>query len=196
MASSVLNTPNAIKTLRAYWKQRTLPDPSSFLDEIEGESDRAAIILISALLDDVLTYALVDAFAIKASEKELEHYFRVEGPLGSFSAKIEIAYLFGLIELSTMDQLNSIREMRNACAHTKHNITFELMELANVAKRIFHPTGEVIIKNHSPATIRAALMHEAMIIICIVREGSRAKGREAAQKMYAASRLPSPDTQR
>jgi hypothetical protein len=193
VAISILNTPNSIKRLRAYWKQKTLPDPVDLYNDLNGESDRAAIILMSALLDDILQYYLSKNFVVKLDDIELDHFFRYEGPLGSFSSRIEIAYLFGRIDDVTMHQLNCIREMRNACAHTRHPITFELVELQNVTKRIFHPRGVVVLKKSDPDTIKQGFIMEAMVIMLVIMAGSRSEGLLTARAMLSSLPAPSLD---
>jgi hypothetical protein len=57
--------------------------------------------------------------------------------LGSFSARLEIGNLFGAIDNDSYKQLSTLREMRNACAHSKHRISFQGEDLRNVALRLF-----------------------------------------------------------
>lgn len=95
-------------------------------------------------LDDMLTRLLVSKIDAALDDKSLDHIFRFEGPLGSFSARIGIAYLFRFIDDVSRNQLSLIREVRNACAHSPHAIAFATKELAAVTRRFlrhpeFHP---------------------------------------------------------
>jgi hypothetical protein len=189
----MFNTPNAVKTLRRHWKRKDLPNPALLAKELHAESDRAAVVLSSAILDDALTYRLINAFSVKPTDDEIDYIFRFEGPLGSFSSKIEIAYLFGCIDDNTRSQLNDIREMRNACAHTKQIISFELPELANVAKRLFHPRGLVVSKLDTREQIRRAFIIEVLAILSVLVEGSREKGHATVAEVISALQAPSPD---
>jgi DNA-binding MltR family transcriptional regulator len=177
MATGMFNTSNAVKTLRRYWKNRaSLPDPATLSRALNHESDRAAVILASAILDDVLTMVLAQRFAIKIDETQSDYVFRYEGPLGSFSSRVEIAYLFGIIEEATRSQLSDIREMRNACAHSKQTLTFAHKELANVAKRLFKPRGVTPLAEDTRDAIRHAFMIEFVFINFILIYGSRKRG--------------------
>ena len=47
------------------------------------------------------------------------------GSLGTFSAKISMGYAFGLYDEATLDNLNVVRHIRNAFAHSKKVIDFD-----------------------------------------------------------------------
>ena len=127
-------------TLRAtYRDRRKMPDPTAFLSELGGESDRAGVILAASMLDDLLAHALAQAMAFEPDEKEFARIFKSNSPLGSFSSRAEVALYFGVIDDETWQQLNIIREMTNACAHSKHPLDFKSPELINVDKRLFAP---------------------------------------------------------
>jgi hypothetical protein len=159
--------------------------------EFTGESDRAVVILAASILDDVLVYAIGKRLAISVDETQADYIFRAEGPLGSFSARIEIAYVFGFIDDLTRDQLTTVRES----AHSKRPIGFDVPELANVAKRLFHPTGVAPLTEDTRAGIKGAFFVEFCCLYHIMIEGSREKGIPIvldAIRKHAAS-APSPD---
>jgi hypothetical protein len=197
----MFKTANSVKTLRTYYKNRNVPPSPEYLSaELQGESDRAIVILLSALLDETLTLLIGRRLAFEATETQYDHVFRFEGPLGTFSSRIEIAYLFGFIDELTRSQLDDIREMRNACAHTKHQIDFGVTELANVAKRLFRPRGVTPLESDTRKEIRGAFVMEFTFIYHILLEGSREKGIAVVldhvkkQQRDASEPIPSPDT--
>jgi hypothetical protein len=200
----MFSTPGSVKTLRAYYKKRDIPPSPEYLKaELQGESDRAIVILLSALLDDALTNNIALHLAFKPDETQYNWVFRFEGPLGTFSARIELAYLFGFIDELTRSQLDDIREMRNACAHTKHQIDFGVPELANVAKRLFRPRGLSPLETDSRKEIRSTFVMEFTFLYYILLEGSREKGiavvLDELKKQHApdtAEPTPSPDIRR
>lgn len=204
----MFKTPKSVKTLRAYYKNRDVsPNLDHFAKEIQGESDRSLVILLTAILDDALTLVIakhlnfqLSGAGTQAPQDLFENIFRFEGPLGTFAARIEIAFLFGFIDELMRDQLSDFREMRNACAHTKHNIGFDVSELANVAKRVLAPRGFTPLSRDTKEGIRGALLLEYGVIHSALAHGSRAKGIESmAQalkrrpKAQPAERPPSPD---
>lgn len=166
------NKPKSVATLKASYKRKLhLPEAVHFLEELGGESDRAVIILASSMLDDLLANAIALASPMDILVEDMEEVFRPGGPLGSFSARIEIASLFGVIERETYEQLSLLREMRNACAHTKHHIGFQDPALANVAMNLFKsPVARQVAKKN----LKASFQLEISFLILVLTLGSRA----------------------
>jgi hypothetical protein len=184
------NTANSIKSLRKYYKDRHASiDPQHLFAELTGESDRAVVILLSSVLDDMLAHLLRANLSFSPDQPQMEHIFRFEGPLGTFSARAEIAYLFGLIDEATKEQLDVLREMRNACAHSKQKIDFGISELAAVAKRLVRQHRGPPLKLDTRKQIREAFTVECVFIGHLLAGESREEAESALQKTLA---LPSP----
>jgi DNA-binding MltR family transcriptional regulator len=58
------------------------------------------------------------------SNKTAKRIFAGMGPLSSFSAKIEVAYMFEFIDKATCEDLRIIKDIRNAFAHTTRFVYF------------------------------------------------------------------------
>ncbi|MET4041585.1 hypothetical protein [Bradyrhizobium sp. RT6a] len=58
------------------------------------------------------------------SNKMQAKIFDSYGPLSHFSAKIDIAYIFELIDKTTYDDLRAIKDIRNRFAHTTGFVLF------------------------------------------------------------------------
>jgi len=179
---SIYQTPNSVKTLRAYYKDRALPDVAHVAAELNGISDRASVILLAAILDDLLNFRITQSITAQLNDDDMTHAFRFEGPLGALSHRIEIAYLFGSIELATYKELNIIREMRNACAHSSFVLNFTKPEMANVAKRLFAPHGVVSLPQDTPDDIKSAFVTAGLFLIQTLAHGSRAEAAKHIQK--------------
>lgn len=188
------DTPGCVKTLRqSYKEQISLSDQVALKDELMGESVRASIILISTLLEDALKLRIAKCLCFEPEESEFKKIFRFEGPLGTFSAQMELACLFGFIEDVTYAQLNLIREMRNACAHSRHSITYDNSALANVAKRLIGLRG--FITDPRLDELKGAVIGEGIFLYQALLLGSR---EEATKIILAALKAdaghaPSPD---
>jgi DNA-binding MltR family transcriptional regulator len=205
---SIFNEPPAsVKSLRKFSKERILGiDATNLHSELMEESDRASVILITGLVEEALIHRIFKNLCFTPTETETDRLFRFEGPLGTFSAKAEIACAFGFIEDSTFNQINTMRELRNAFAHSKSKLSFSDEILINVAKRIFQPIGilpvPVGIDNKS---WKAMFMMEAVFVFYALLSGSRADAKnlmvEALFTVYSragkipSSPSPSPDTQ-
>jgi DNA-binding MltR family transcriptional regulator len=188
--------PKPIKALRAFYKNRlATPIVDELLVELDGQSDRAAVILAASIIDNALVYRISVALPTKPNDKEFESIFRFEGPLGTFSSRIELAYLFGLIDSKTRSQLDDLREMRNACAHSPVPISFATLELANVAKRVTKPANLMPVEEMKNARdIRKCVIVATIILVQILINGSREAGIRAFKKtLFEADGLaPSP----
>jgi hypothetical protein len=88
--------------------------------ELEEETDRAAAILCAAFLDYELE-KLLRRFFLDA--KQSEELFNPMQPLSSFSARIKISYVLGLIDKDTYDDLNLVRRIRNMFARNSAKVT-------------------------------------------------------------------------
>src|SRR5215470_5193807 len=104
-------------------------DLKGFFEELERESDRAVAILIAALLDYTLRQVLA-AYFVNDEEEEIERLVDVEGPLATFSSRIHLAYLLGLISIKNRERLTAIREIRNLFAHQLHGLSFDETRIA------------------------------------------------------------------
>lgn len=88
------------------------------------ETDRGYVILFGSILEDFLTQALLDKM-VPLNADERERIFGPDQPVGSFSAKLRMAHALGIISRDARRQIDVIREMRNACAHSRFPITFD-----------------------------------------------------------------------
>jgi len=81
---------------------------------VEGESDRGAILILGAYIDELLADLIrTSCISDEAGEALLE--FR--RPAGDFSSRIDLCAGFGLIHSSEQKALHVLRRIRNAAAH-------------------------------------------------------------------------------
>ena len=88
---------------------------NEFVEEFGNESDRAAVILIVARLDQLLSEILSRFFLPNTGSQD--ELLDTDRPLGTFSAKIHVGHRLGLIDDSLARALHLIRRLRNAFAH-------------------------------------------------------------------------------
>jgi hypothetical protein len=146
--------PKAVKSLRAYYKNREI-DTAELLRSIDGESDRSAVVMAASVLEDTLLLALFTRFPRAATPDELgDQLAQHDGPLGSFSKKIAVAHMMGLVSDKSRKILTLIRELRNACAHSQRPISFETPQVQAVVHRMLYDTP---VRLRADAADRAAL---------------------------------------
>ena len=96
-------------------RSRDLHDFSEFVNEFKKESDRAAVILGASKLDQILGMILTKhLIACPTSSDDL---FDNNGPLGTFSSKINMCFRLGLIDSELCRAIHLTRKIRNSFAH-------------------------------------------------------------------------------
>ncbi len=109
----------------------------SYFRSLFKESDRGAVLISATRLEEKLEQLHRTHITQKVAEpkKVLEELFRPYAPLSSFSAKIQLAYAYGLLDADDYADLNIIRKIRNDAAHTSVEFSFTPNE---VCQKITH----------------------------------------------------------
>jgi hypothetical protein len=85
------------------------------VQELGTESDRGAVVVGAARLDDLLLQLL--AVFLQPSPTDQDSLLGTDRPLGTFSARINACYRLGLIDAEFANALHSVRRIRNRFAH-------------------------------------------------------------------------------
>lgn len=91
------------------------PELLLFLLSLGMEGERSAVVLGAERINVALE-ALLKKF-LRPSPNEKDTLFTSDGPLGTFSRKIEMAYRLGLTDVRFKQSLGIIRRLRNDFAH-------------------------------------------------------------------------------
>lgn len=102
----------------------------TFRREFRKESDRASVILASAMIEKSLEM-MIKAKLIPSLSKKDELFDTPYAPLSNFKAMIELAYRIGLISSNLYRDLNIIRDIRNDFAHDIEGCSFENSRVKN-----------------------------------------------------------------
>lgn len=98
---------------------RSMPNPRVFGAVLVGKRDREVAILAGAFLDSLLADLI--SLRLRDDRKEVEDFVGLDAdgraPVGSFGARIQLAYLLSLIDKSTMQSLRLIKDVRNLFSH-------------------------------------------------------------------------------
>jgi len=102
---------------------------SAFLNELKTQSDRGVAVVAAAMLEELLELVIL-ARLIEIPSKRKESLFdKMNAPLSSLSAKIEIAFALGTINESARRAMHLVREVRNKFAHRLEPLTFHHPEV-------------------------------------------------------------------
>jgi hypothetical protein len=113
----------------------SIADRETMEKEFYGDSDRACGILYAGWVELLIESTLKQVFKKEVSAKLLDF----EGPLGTFSAKIMMAYGLGVFGTKTNHDLLLIRTMRNGFAHCQLPLRFQLPEVKAVCDHFLIP---------------------------------------------------------
>lgn len=104
-------------------------------DTLTERNERSAVLISVSLLEGMLQKALITKLILPEKEG-LNDLFGSTAPLRAFSAKIKMGFALGLYGPQTRADLDAIREVRNAFAHSMTPIDFDTPEIINVCNRI------------------------------------------------------------
>jgi len=106
-----------------------------FSKEFESESNRAAAIISTALLEHHLEILLKNTL-VTSPDKEDKLFDGPIAPLSGFYSKIEMSYRLGLIPLQFRKDLHLIREIRNKFGHNITRCDFKDKEIRLLIKKL------------------------------------------------------------
>jgi hypothetical protein len=117
------------------WTVRDAERDRNTINAIEAHDDRSAAILAAAYLEDRLM-STIEARLVPDA-KIRKKFFTGMGPLASFSAKIDLAYLMGTFDQKIAGMLHVIRQIRNEFAHNLEALSFNTPQIIEFCKRLF-----------------------------------------------------------
>jgi DNA-binding MltR family transcriptional regulator len=94
-----------------------------FRYSLEKESDRGCALMVSSFLDEALRDLLEQC--LRGDGKLADNLFDGNGPLTTFSARINLAFGLGLISRNSTRDLHLLRAIRNEFGHVYEPINFE-----------------------------------------------------------------------
>jgi hypothetical protein len=116
-------------------KKVEISDIAGMLKEVREVSDRGAAIVLTSWVERELEQWIV-AILPRHDEKTVEKLQGRDGALNSFYGKIHLGYALGLYDETTRENLDTIRRIRNAFAHTPQAIDFETDEVRKEVKKL------------------------------------------------------------
>lgn len=115
-------------------REKDLKYFSSFLKEFQNETDRGAVLVGAAFIDERLERLLHSHF-IKCKQTG-EILNGSNAPLGIFSARIKLSFCLGLITELEFKEIEIIRRVRNEFAHKVHGLTFKDQKVHDLCQNL------------------------------------------------------------
>jgi hypothetical protein len=146
-----------------------------FSRSFNKETDRGAAILAATILDDSLQQLLRKSILIvhdANGEKErlIKGLFEFRGSFDSFSSKIGISFILGLVDKEMHQALHIVRKIRNVFAH-EHGSSFDEENILPKLKRL----GEILFPKIEKSEVEGFLS-ELTYIIYVSAERERLNG--------------------
>ncbi|MEW7291052.1 hypothetical protein [Aquimarina sp. 2304DJ70-9] len=94
------------------------------INEFKKETDRAAVILVAALIDEALT-TILKSYLIPIPNATDNLFEGGNAPISTFSSKIDVSYRLGIISSRFCRDIHLIRKIRNSFAHDIYGCNFE-----------------------------------------------------------------------
>lgn len=143
-----------IDALKVYQSKGSLQANQSELSAmLEDESHRGVVIILGSYIED----ALLDLICANLPKGEAHRRLLTKGgPLRSVEHRIALARALDLITEREAAALNIFREMRNACAHSRLNISFSTPELREALRLMLDGEAGEWLESADPDDVVAA----------------------------------------
>lgn len=142
------------------WTLRDEKRERAIVDKIDSGDGRSAAILAEAFLEDRLTKSILAH--LRKDKTTVGVMFKGYGPLASFKAKIDLAFLMEIISPHTHEALHHIREIRNRFAHRLDAHDFDVQLIADLCKRLYGRTSIIRLLDHFEQVFKG----DDMAVIC------------------------------
>lgn len=101
-------------------------------------ADHAIALMGASYIEKALLVAIKSRLIpLTESEEKALFFYENRGALSDLSSRIKIAYALDIIGPKTRDDLEHVREVRNAFAHALTPIGFEFKEVSDVCSALF-----------------------------------------------------------
>lgn len=102
---------------------KNIQEFQDFRTSLLSESDRGCVLMAAAFIEDKITQ-LLETYMVHDTTIQ-KKIFEGNGALATFSSKIDISFLLGLIPKNIYNDLGILRKLRNDFAHNAKSITFK-----------------------------------------------------------------------
>src|SRR5690606_13031617 len=135
-----------------------------FRKSLDAETDRGCSLMAAAFLDTELE-TLIRSFLVD-HRRTADDLLGQSKPIGTFSSRIDLSFMLGLISPLSRRDLHLVRKIRNIFGHTHLPIGFDDQDISNRCRELTHhlrdgsdPPRKLFI---SSAVGLLAMMHSAM----------------------------------
>jgi hypothetical protein len=110
------------------------PEPATIGIDLGTNDDRSEAIVAGACLERVLERAVKQKLV--RNDVLFSSFFKGDGPLATFSAKIDMAVLLGILNDQQARVLHTIRKIRNDFAHSTRPLHFDVQHISALCRNL------------------------------------------------------------
>lgn len=128
--------------------------PKEITALFESESDRGAILIMAAYLEEILGCNIA---SYCVSEEAANDILDFRGPAGGFDLKIRLSFALGLLHEEEKRGLEAIRKIRNAAAHFDRKKGFNVLFDTERTQALVHnlaATQNIDTETDSPSAVK------------------------------------------
>jgi hypothetical protein len=178
----MVTQPAYIRNLKEYARRRMKNleiEGAELRADYSAESDRGAIILVATSIEDALELQITKRLpGLHKDEAARKKMFEHDGLISSFSKRIEMAYALGIIDSDYRKKIDLVREIRNACAHSRFPLSLDKKVLQDACRALMADMWPDLM-DHEPRTIRMAFIVKCTFIAYYILTGAKIEGFEA-----------------
>ncbi|MGB6306438.1 MAG: hypothetical protein WBF89_01505 [Steroidobacteraceae bacterium] len=171
-----MSDPAYLRNLKEYSRAQfgTEYETEAVVGDLDDESDRTAILVAATAIEDALEQALMQRMPALATDNDARvKVFGPEGTISTYSAKILIAYAIGILDRKARKEIDVVRHIRNACAHSRKSLSLQTPALADAIKGALGEDVVAKLRDQEPATLRRAFICHIAALIYQVLSGKR-----------------------
>lgn len=106
----------------------------TMLHEFERETDRGAVLVAADIVGSHLALVIEELAPAAFTSKRLRELLNYPGLLSNLAARADVALMAGFIEVNAHASINTLRQLRNAAAHSQN--AFRLKDNLPILRKI------------------------------------------------------------
>jgi hypothetical protein len=124
--------------------------PSIVIDQRTQQHDRTAAIVVGAALEHTLRVCILDRMVHLTPSQENELFQSDRAPLSTLDSRITAGFTLGLFGTKTRKELDLLRRIRNAFAHSIEDLTFETEAIKVACNHLVFSHREISKRSYPP----------------------------------------------
>ena len=155
---------------------------------VAKESDRGIVVILGSMLEDILLTRVKKSF-VKLSSTQEKDLVRSGGLISTFDDRINLCRALGLIDDEVVEMLRIFKSMRNACAHSRKDISFTTPQLKEALALMFEgETGDDIRNRQDVFGLRSYFIISFVYTVQRIMGSDRAEAHQHAQAIATSFR--------